>query len=384
MPTSYKVKVFSGDGTTFIRPLTLVFPDAKSNGNSSVSAGYNAGMDASALCSYINNNGQANAITTSGVSFFFGSGPAGAYRTLMGSYGFTSIIDCDNIFTSNFVPIRLVFANGSYIKVTPTVDSSKNINLSLEYHMSNDALVGTLTQSAGRAFSATPTSGNYYFGWKSIPFPLYDIHAGAIVDWRARCYEAQGLFNDSSLSYFISVTTNFGNLGMPYSGSAPLNLENWYRGIKPSDTDNPYEGAGTSDEGGGDPDNQNFDDASDSVEEDAMPELSSVGTGMATIFKPTKSQLKYLADVFWGSQWWTALQNTVEGIDKMFVSLGIVPFMVRPGATVEVTWLGLAFTEIFLTLAAQQYYEFDMGSIDLANDSRIYTSDSAMDYSPFH
>lgn len=182
------------------------------------------------------------------------------------------------------------------------------------------------------------------------------------------------------------------NINVPYfefttSGtispiSAALGISFW-EGYEPSDPDNPYDDAGESSEGGGDPANQNFDDTSDDVEEDPMPTLSAIGTGMATIFTPTDAQLRSLADVFWGANWWQALQNAVEGIDKMFVSLGIVPFSVTAGSTVEVTWLGLSITEVMLTLAGAQYYEFDMGTINLSSDSRIWRSDSAMDYSPF-
>lgn len=158
-------------------------------------------------------------------------------------------------------------------------------------------------------------------------------------------------------------------------------MDAWLNGLpEPVDVDNPYFNGGTSGPGGGD---GNFSEDSDTVEEDAMPTLDAIGTGMATIFSPTKAQLKSLSEVFWGSQWWTALQNTIEGIDKMFVSLGIVPFTVNKGSTVEVTWLGLSITEVYLTLASKQMYEFDMGTINLANSSKIFTSGSALDYSPF-
>lgn len=167
------------------------------------------------------------------------------------------------------------------------------------------------------------------------------------------------------------------NAVIPWSND----MDTWLNGLpEPVDVDNPYFNGGTSGTGGG---GGNFSEDSDSVSEDEMPTLDAIGTGMATIFSPNKSQLKALSEVFWGSQWWTALQNTIEGIDKMFVSLGIVPFTVNKGATVEVTWLGLSITEVMLTLASKQMYEFDMGSINLGNDTRIFTSGSALDYSPF-
>lgn len=147
----------------------------------------------------------------------------------------------------------------------------------------------------------------------------------------------------------------------------------------PSDDDNPYWDGGTSNEGGGD---GNFSDDSDNPETDDLPEIGVSGTGFATIFKPTLSQLRSLSELFWNSNVFTFLQNLVENITDMFTSLAMVPFEVTAGNTVSVTWLGID-TAVSLTLAAKQYYEFDMGSINLSDDNRIFTSGSALDYSPF-
>ncbi len=295
------------------------------------------------------------------------------YKAQQASFGLTHFF----LFSNFEVNDILEFNNGSYIKVVEKLGNGQAAGdsavLRLEYRTKDDYLAYKCQVYA--------SSNSLGYGYELDSFPMlfspdnpgnYTINSFKI-EYNTRLGTRAFVATATSAGYY-------GGIVPPVSAALG---EAFWTGITPADTDNPYDGAGASDTGGGDPDSQNFDDESDSVEEDAMPSLSAVGTGMATIFKPNRSQLKYLAEVFWGSQWWTALQNTVEGIDKMFVSLGIVPFIVTPGATVEVTWLGLAFTEIFLTLAAQQYYEFDMGSIDLANDSRIYTSDSAMDYSPF-
>lgn len=129
--------------------------------------------------------------------------------------------------------------------------------------------------------------------------------------------------------------------------------------------------------------NGNYSDASDMVTDDGLPEIDAVGTGFATLFSPTKTQLKGLADVFWSQNVFAALQNLVQNLQDMFTSLGIVPFQVETGSSPEVTWLGLPITSIYLRLCTKQYYEFEMGSIDLSNDTRIFTSDTCLDYSPF-
>lgn len=152
------------------------------------------------------------------------------------------------------------------------------------------------------------------------------------------------------------------------------------------DAGNPYEGAGGTVPGGGDENKQNWDDASDTIGDENLPDESTtgaIGTGFSTIFSPTKSQLQHLADVMWGNDIVSFLQNQVENIGSMFVSLGIVPFAVPKGSTRKVMWLGIVDTAIYLDTAANQFLEFDMGTINMATDARIHRTDSVFDYSPF-
>lgn len=161
------------------------------------------------------------------------------------------------------------------------------------------------------------------------------------------------------------------------------NLELFFSGIKGFDPVNPdkdpFEDGGTSEEGGG---GGNFSEDSDKIETEMLPIKGAVGTGFATIFTPSAGQLKDLSGLFWNADVFSFLQNMVENINSMFTSLGVVPFIIPAGANVSVTWLGID-TAVILTLAERQYLEFDMGSINLAKDSRIFTSNSALDYSPF-
>lgn len=145
----------------------------------------------------------------------------------------------------------------------------------------------------------------------------------------------------------------------------------WLDGLETEeeDDDDPYP----------DPDD---DDESDDPEPDPMPGISVVGSGFATIFTPSKTQLRNLAGLFWNETIFDFFQNLVENISDMFLSLAMVPFTVPAGSTVSVRWLGID-TAVSLTLAAQQFIEFDMGSINLGGDGRIWRSNSALDYSPF-
>lgn len=163
--------------------------------------------------------------------------------------------------------------------------------------------------------------------------------------------------------------------------------------IKIIDNDNPYWGGGYSETGGGDPQKQNWSENSDIVVPSQLPDETIYGAqaaGLLTIFTPSASQLRYLSDVIWGNGFFQFMQNLVENISDLFISFGMVPFQIDPGQTVEVTWFDFAIsgqqvgTGIYLTKAANQFIEMDMGTIMLdGSDNRIFATDSVLDYSPY-
>lgn len=159
-------------------------------------------------------------------------------------------------------------------------------------------------------------------------------------------------------------------------------------------TMNPYAPGGYSGEGGGDSSKQNFGDASDFVNPDAMPDESTIGavdSGLLTIFTPSKAQLGHLSSLLWSNDFFSFVEKSLTGIEDLFVSLGIVPFVVTSGATAVVTWLNYSTlgpaqipTSVQLTKAASQFMEFNMGNVSLTgNDNRMFASDSVLDYSPY-
>lgn len=163
------------------------------------------------------------------------------------------------------------------------------------------------------------------------------------------------------------ISSSSGGVGEQYTTA----FQEWLAGYEPEDEDDedPYP----------DPDD---DDDSDDPDVDPLPGISVVGSGFATIFTPTKAQLRNLSSLFWNETIFDFFQNLVENISDMFLSLAMVPFVVPAGSTVSVTWLGID-TAVNLTLASAQFLEFNMGSINLGGDSRIWRSESALDYSPF-
>lgn len=160
----------------------------------------------------------------------------------------------------------------------------------------------------------------------------------------------------------------------------PLTLDT----VIPDDA-NPYDDAGHTGKGGGDPIKQNFGDDSDFIVPDAMPTIGAVGSGLITVFNPTIGQVQRLAEVLWGADFFDWVNKIGSNIDDLFITFGMLPFVVTPGNTINVTYWGFLNLQshIPMRLCGSQYEEFDMGSIDLGNDGRIHTTDSVFDYSPY-
>ena len=256
-------------------------------------------------------------------------------------------------------PFKLIIASDRYI----TFESDANFYECLISYYINNSKVGAYRLSC-------PTYNAGDTNWRGFCIPNPDLTNFYVPEIQARVNT--NLQITYSYASFVrqSYSTTF----------SPANIRIFFRDIADYDVDNPYADGGTSEEGKG---HSNFSEDSDNVTVDPLPSLDAIGTGFSTLFTPSRSQLRDLSTVMWNGNVFAALQNLVENINGMFTSLAIVPFTVDAGATVEVTWFGLAITAINLTLATKQFYEFDMGSIDLMNDSRVFANGSALDYSPF-
>lgn len=169
---------------------------------------------------------------------------------------------------------------------------------------------------------------------------------------------------------------------------------NFFNNYLPDPT-NPFQPGGYSGIGGGDPVNQNWDEDSDTVGADNMPDETSVGAvacDLLTILSPTAAQMKILSKLLWCKDFFTYVANMVTNIQDLFISFGVVPFEITGKETVAITWFEFytsatgspPATYALLDKAPQQWYEFNMGSISLdGTDSRIFASDSVLDYSPY-
>lgn len=144
--------------------------------------------------------------------------------------------------------------------------------------------------------------------------------------------------------------------------------------VTPTDTD-PYGQGGNSDTGGG---TGNFDGTGDNVDFPSLPTLSAVDTGFITLFNPSESQLKSLANYMWGdlfdlNTWKKIFADPMDAI----LGMSIVPVAVPDGGLADVI-VGNISTGISMNRAARQYVEVDCGTLNVNEYWGAY-----LDYDPY-
>lgn len=137
----------------------------------------------------------------------------------------------------------------------------------------------------------------------------------------------------------------------------------------------PYADGGFSDVGGG---TGTFDNTGDNIDFPADPTLSSVDTGFITLYNPSKSQLKSLANYMWSTGF------DLDTFKKLFANpmdailgMSIVPVAVPNGGNKEVK-VGNISTGIQMNEAASQFVTVDCGSLNVQEYWGAY-----LDYSPY-
>ena len=144
----------------------------------------------------------------------------------------------------------------------------------------------------------------------------------------------------------------------------------------PQDIPDPFEPGGNTGPGGGSGD---LDDTSDPIDIPPLPSLSAVDTGFISLYNPSLTELKNLANYMWTSplfdpaNWRKLFADPMDAI----LGLSIVPVAVPNGGIGTVT-VGNLSTGINMNKAASQYVEVDCGSIDVTEYWGAY-----LDYSPF-
>lgn len=260
------------------------------------------------------------------------------------------------------------------------------------------------------------TGSTYTLGSRSVVVPTYGeypisvIHTAEGFPWlfnfngnlytsRASISASYYRKNDSSANYasFDTQRVTIGMDGLQVDATHALarflaieGTTDEYVTGDDLDEDNPFAPGGTS--GSSEPDPHFIDDddddniIGDTPAADDLPDETTMGaaaTGFATLFSPSKTQLRNLAGLMWNATFLEAVRNLIENIKDLFVSLAMVPFVVPKGATVDVTWFGIT-SGVSLTLASKQFLEFPMGSINLGGaGNQAFSFDTALDYTPF-
>lgn len=166
----------------------------------------------------------------------------------------------------------------------------------------------------------------------------------------------------------------FGNESFP-SGNKELLLQflNNAPFLEPSN--DPYEPGGGSTSGGG---TGTFDGTSDEIDFPPLPSLSAVDTGFITLFNPSMSEMKNLADYMWSdlfdiATWKKLFANPMDAI----LGLSIVPVAV-PDAGQKIVTVGNVSTGISMNVAQSQFVEVDCGTLNINEYWGAY-----LDYSPY-
>lgn len=123
----------------------------------------------------------------------------------------------------------------------------------------------------------------------------------------------------------------------------------------------PYQGAGDSTTGGG---GGTFDGSSDPVAVPSLPSVGATNTGFISLFVPTQSQLKQVADYLWSPALDLAtFKKIFENPMDCILGLSVVPVTVPTSGSAAITVGNVELSGIYLPLASQQYVEIDCGSI---------------------
>lgn len=147
---------------------------------------------------------------------------------------------------------------------------------------------------------------------------------------------------------------------------------------KRHDPDNPYDGG--DDKGDDDNTSGDYDHTSDPVPEPDLPSVSVTDSGLVTLFAPTESQLKSLANYLWSDAF--SLDNFKKMLNNpmdCILGLTIVPVNVPRGSAREIT-VGNIVTTVSCDICPTQYVKVDCGTFTFDRHSM---TNSYLDYAPY-
>lgn len=142
--------------------------------------------------------------------------------------------------------------------------------------------------------------------------------------------------------------------------------------------DDPYDGG--DDKGDDDNTSGDYDHESDPVPEPDLPSVSVTDSGLVTLFAPTESQLKALANYLWSDAFsLDSFKKMLSNPMDCILGLSIVPVNVPRGSAREIT-VGNIVTTVSCDICPTQYVKVDCGTFTFDRHSM---TNSYLDYAPY-
>lgn len=148
-----------------------------------------------------------------------------------------------------------------------------------------------------------------------------------------------------------------------------------------SDPINPYAPGGFSGPGGGDPNEQNFDEESDDIQVPALPIYSATGSGMVTAYVPTIGEINALATYLIDPSVDQAVGRVLVDMSELIISLAVFPFVVpatgHKNIVINLCGVHLA-SGVDSHYADGQFVQLNLGTVEIKK-----RWDNCLDYDPY-
>ena len=233
--------------------------------------------------------------------------------------------------------IRFTFNNGSYI-IWDSEYSDRAIDR-LRYYDKNNNLILTAT-------------GNYYAQYCPFILPLPLMFNGELDAYGRGIWGGSKTGAGEVFSFGSTIVEKTGSLFFWYTDLEPVDVDDPYVNIPDSQPSGPAEGTGIP--------------ANDPVDIPSLPTASAIDTGFISLFNPTLTQVRDLADFMW-----TNTLFDVNNLKKIFANpmdcilgFNMVPVDVPSGGTASVT-VGNIVSTVSMNVATSQWVEKDCGSINV-------------------
>lgn len=335
----YRVNLRDHNSGTIVASVVLKIPDLVSVYSQNIMS--NGSLDYSAFDAWVSTYLRGTAVSTWLCDTYSSYLTKGVEKGIITNYiirhGTGGILQSD-------VPLDIVFSNGSYVMWDKYQGTPR-----LRYYNSQNTLLYTFTGPGPFAYDDPFI----------LPLPLLNVLTGEIDVY------ARGVKPGSFTNNIGATTIVYGaSLYMFMYGVDPVDLDDPYINIPNSQPSGPAEGVGLP--------------ASDEIDIPGLPTLSVTDTGFVTLFNPTMTQVKNLADYMWNGLF--DLNNFKKLFaDPMDCILGfnMVPVAVPSGAAANIN-IGNIVTSVTMNVATSQWVELDCGTIDIGLPYGSY-----LDFSPY-